>query len=97
MATGDGTVTVRLANVPVTLTARQLAMCLAELSSDEQAEFFVELTRLFHGFTGSLGGQGQAIKVGETLARVGDEDTIELLSLVLEYANKTIVEKVMEA
>lgn len=97
MATGDGTVTVRLTNVPVTLTVRQLAICLAELSSDEQAEFFVELARLFKGFIGRLGGQGQAIMVGQTLAKIGDEDTIELLSLVLEYAQKTIVEKIMES
>lgn len=96
-ATGDGTVTVRLDNVPVTLSVRQLAACLAELRSDEQAEFFVELARLFRGFTGILGGHGQAIRIGEALASTGDEDAVELLSLVLEYASKSIVEKVMEA
>lgn len=97
-ATGDGTVTIRLDNVPITLSVRQLAACLAELRSDEQAEFFVELARLFRGFTGILGGHGQAIKIGEALAKIGDEDedAVELLSLILEYAQKTIVEKVME-
>lgn len=89
--------TVRLDNVPVTLSVRQLAACLAELRSDEQAEFFVELARLFRGFTGILGGHGQAIRIGEALASTGDEDAVELLSLVLEYASKSIVEKVMEA
>lgn len=96
-ATGDGTVTVRLDNVPVTLSVRQLAACLAELSSDEQAEFFIELARLFDGFTGRLGGQGQAIMVGQTLAKIADENSIEFLSLILEYAQKTIVEKIMES
>jgi len=88
-------VTVDLERVPVTLSVRQLAACVAELNSDNQADFFVELARLFHGFTGT-GAGGQASMIGEALAKVGGDRAMDLLSLVLEYAQSAAVKKVME-
>lgn len=80
----------------ITLSLEDLAACVAELDSNDQARFLVKLAEAFSKFKG-IGPMYQAIMVGQELSRI--ENGIlatDMLNAFLEKANDSLVENVME-
>ena len=94
----DGSAKVSFGRASVTLTIGDLAACVAEMSSTEQAEFIAELARRFAGFDGSLGPSWQMYKVGEDLGKTpGGSEGADMLRSILESAEESLVRHVMES
>jgi hypothetical protein len=106
--TADGpVVAVRLSPVSATMTIDQLAEAFAGMSDEHQAEFLVRVAARFAEFSArpadwrrgegpSLGGDYQALMIGERLGRRPDgAAAVELLRLVMEAAEEALVGEVM--
>lgn len=92
----DEGVVLRTDVVDVRLSVEDLAACFANLGSTEQARFLVEVARRFDCFKGVLGPDGQALTVGEDLAKLeGGERATELLKLIVDGFEDGTVGQVM--
>ena len=97
-STGDGLVKVSFGRASFTLSAGDLAACEAEMCSTEQAEFFADLARRFAGMKGALGPDFQMHMIGEDLGTAdGGSCAVRLLRTVLDSAEESLVNKVMDS
>lgn len=93
---GEG-VKIDLGRGSITLSLEDLAACVAELDSNDQALFLVKLANAFSKFKGYMGPTFQAIMVGMELSKMENGHcAISLLNAFLEKANDGLVENIME-
>lgn len=84
--------------VDIRLSARDLAVCVAEMTSHDQATFVAELARQFAEFSGPAGPIGQMHMIGSELGKTdGGIAGADLLKTVLESAEESFVKNVMDS